>query len=470
MSIIPKNFLWGGAAAANQYEGGYNEGGKGLSVTDCFTAGEKNRRKEYTDGVSEGKYYPSHIATDFYHNYKEDIKLFAGMGYKCFHTSIAWSRIFPEGDEAEPNEEGLQFYDDVFDELLKYGIEPVITITHYEVPYGLVKKYGSFKSKKTIDCFVRYSEVIFKRYKYKVKYWMTFNEINTMAHDPAQQTGIRILEGENRKQVIYQAAHNMLVASARVVKLGHEINPDFKIGCMICMPMFYPETCKPDDQIAAMQANDEVYFFSDVQCRGYYSAKAKRMFVKEGLHIEMAEEDEQILRDGSVDYIGFSYYMSGVSTSREVETVQGNMMKMVKNPYLVESEWGWGIDPVGFRFCLNCLYDRYQLPLFCVENGFGAHDEVTSDGKVHDLYRIDYYRQHIEEMKKAMDIDGVDIIGFTAWGCIDLISAGSGEMKKRYGMIHVDRDNEGNGTLKRTIKDSYYWYKKVIATNGEDLD
>ena len=469
MSKLPKDFLWGGASAANQFEGAYLEGGKGLSVADCFTAGTKDKRREYTDGVLEGKYYPSHIATDFYHNYKEDIKMFAEMGYRCFRTSIAWSRIYPNGDDLHPNEAGLEFYDRVFDELLKYNIEPVITLTHYEVPYALVSKYGSFRDYRCVDFFVKYCETVFTRYKDKVKYWMTFNEINTMSGDPAQQTGVRILPDENRKQVIYQVAHHLLIASAKVVALGHKINPDFKIGCMVCNPLFYPETCKPEDQIKALQDNDRMFYFSDTQVRGYYSNKAKRMWVKNDLEIVMKPEDEEILRNGKVDFVGFSYYMSGVSSTTNNEVTQGNMMRMMRNPFLEASEWGWTVDPIGLRICLNQFYDRYQIPVFCVENGFGAHDELTEDGKVHDPYRIDYYRKNIEEMMKAIDEDGVEVIGFTAWGCIDFISAGSGEMKKRYGMIYVDRDNDGNGTLKRTKKDSFYWYKNVIASNGENL-
>lgn len=469
MNKLPESFLWGGAAAANQFEGAYLEGGKGLSVADCFTAGSRTQRRSYSDGVDPTQYYPSHIATDFYHHYQEDVALFAQMGYQCFRTSIAWSRIFPN-NETEVNEEGLQFYDNLFDELLSYGIQPVITLTHYEMPYWLVQKYGSFRHRQAIDCFVQYCEVVFRRYQRKVRYWMTFNEINTMCHDPAQQTGIRIAPEENRQQVIYQAAHHMLLASAKAVALGHEINPDFQIGCMICMPMFYPKTCRPQDQMEAMRRNDEVYHFSDVQVRGRYSRKSLYRFAQEGLCIHQEREDADILKAGCVDFVGFSYYMSGVASASKSEQSQGNMMQIMKNPYLEESEWGWGIDPLGLRLALNVLYDRYQIPLFCVENGFGAEDVVSADGKVHDPYRIDYFRKNIRCMMDAVIEDGVELIGYTAWGCIDFISAGSGEMNKRYGMIYVDRDNEGNGTLQRIKKDSFDWYQKVIATHGENLE
>ena len=465
---LPENFLWGGASAANQFEGAYLEDGKGLSVADCFTSGSREKRREYTDGVVEGKYYPSHVATDFYHHYREDIKMFSEMGYKCFRTSIAWSRIFPD-DSGVPNEKGLEFYDSVFDELLKYNIQPVVTITHYEMPYWMVQKYNSFYSRQAIDDFVKYCSVIFNRYKNKVKYWMTFNEINTMSHDPSQQTGVRIPKGKNREEVIFQTAHHLLVASAKAVKLGHEINPDFKIGNMICMPMFYPETCKPEDQLEAMQANDEVYLFSDVQVRGHYSRKTLQMYKNKGLDIKMTDEDFKDLALGTVDYVGFSYYMSGVTAARDdAEFVKGNMIKIIKNPYLVESQWGWGIDPLGLRITLNVLYDRYEIPVFCVENGFGAIDTVE-DGKIHDDYRIDYYRKNIQSMIDAIELDGVDCMGYTAWGCIDFISAGTGEMRKRYGMIYVDQNDEGTGSLVRIKKDSFDWYKKVIQSNGQNL-
>jgi 6-phospho-beta-glucosidase len=469
MTKLNKNFLWGCASAANQCEGAYLEDGKGLSLADCLTAGTKERRREYTDGVEEGKYYPSHEAVDFYHHFREDIKLFAEMGMKCFRTSIAWSRIYPHGDDDEPNEKGLQFYDDMLDELLNNGIEPVLTITHYEPPYALVEKYGSWKDRRCIDLYEKYCRTIFTRYKDKVKYWMTFNEINSVIFNPTFPVGIRILPGENKKEIAYQAAHNMLVASARAVRLGHEISPDFRIGCMICMPMFYPETCKPEDQVEAMKANDDTYFFSDVHVRGLYSRKTKRLFEKNDLHINMETTDERDLEEGTVDFIGFSYYSSAVSTSREVDKSQGNIFWMVKNPYLEESEWGWGIDPQGLRIACNCLYDRYQIPLFCVENGFGAQDTVVN-GRVHDPYRIDYLRKNISALIQAIDEDGVDLIGYTVWSATDIVSAGTGEMRKRYGMIYVDRDDSGGGSMQRIKKDSFYWYQKVIASNGDDLE
>lgn len=466
--MLPENFLWGGAVAANQCEGAWNVDGKGISTVDCMTAGALNKKREYTDGIIEGKYYPNHDGIDFYHRYKEDIALFAEMGFKCFRTSIAWTRIFPNGDDELPNEAGLEFYDRVFDELHKYNIEPVVTISHYETPYNLVKKYGSWSNRKVIDFFVKYSETIFRRYKDKVKYWMTFNEINSIASFPQASAGIRINEGDNKKQICYQAGHHQFVASAKAVKLGHDICPDFKIGMMMLFPTLYAETCKPEDQIELMEMRDVHYYFSDVQVRGYYSSKAYKYLGKNNIKLDITEEDKNILQEGTVDYIGLSYYDSHLaSTDPDKQNAGGNMFNSVTNPYLPQSDWGWPIDPIGLRVALNQLYDRYQKPLFLVENGLGAIDEVKEDGSINDDYRIDYLRRHIVEFKKAVEEDGVDLIGYTPWGCIDLISMGTGEMKKRYGFIYVDRDSEGSGTLKRMKKKSFDWYKKVIESNGE---
>jgi 6-phospho-beta-glucosidase len=468
---MPEGFLWGGAVAANQCEGAWNSNGKGASTADCMTGGSLHVKREYTHGVEDGKYYPSHEAIDFYHHYKEDVKLFAEMGFKCFRTSINWTRIFPIGDESEPNEAGLEFYDDLFDECLKYGIEPVVTISHYETPYGLVEKYGTWENRKMIGFFENYCKVIFKRYKNKVKYWMTFNEINAIMIMPSIAAGIHMEIGKVDSKVCMQAAHHQFVASAKAVKLGHEINPAFKIGMMILYPYTYPETCNPVDSIEAMGIMDIHYIFSDVQVRGYYSRKAKKYFATQGINIVMEPEDEAILREGTVDYIGFSYYMSSVASAKpeKKEAAKGNMIRGIANSYLKSSEWGWQIDSVGLRISLNALYDRYQIPLFVVENGLGAVDTVEADGSINDSYRIDYLRSHIEEMAKAVNIDEVDLMGYTPWGCIDLISASTGEMKKRYGFIYVNKDNEGKGDMSRSRKKSFYWYKKVIASNGAEL-
>lgn len=468
---LDSNFLWGGAVAANQCEGAYLEGGKGLSISDVTTAGSKDVKRQITDGVVDGFYYPSHVGIDFYHHYREDVKLFAEMGFKCFRTSIAWSRIFPEGDETEPNQEGLKFYHDLFHECHKYGIEPVVTISHYEMPYGLVTKYGAWRSRKLVDFFVNYCKAIFTEFRDEVKYWMTFNEINAIEFGPWAPAGIQLKEGEDRTQVIYQAAHHQFVASAKAVKLGHEINPDFQIGCMTLFGVVYPETCNPADAKAADDMMNTMLAFADVQVRGYYPAKLLKMLEHRNIKIEKEAGDDEILRNGTVDYVGFSYYMSMVQTgsTQGAEKAQGNVVAGVVNPYLPSSEWGWQVDPMGLRLTLRYLYERYQKPLFIVENGLGATDTVEADGSINDDYRIDYLREHIKAFKAAVEEDGVPLMGYTPWGCIDLISAGTGEMKKRYGFIYVDRDNDGSGTLARTPKKSFHWYKKVIASNGEEL-
>ena len=442
---LPQNFLWGGAVAAHQLEGGWNEGGKGPSVSDVLTAGANGVPRRITDGVLPGERYPNHDAIDFYHTYKDDIKLFAEMGFKCFRTSIAWTRIFPEGDEEAPNEAGLQFYDDLFDELLKYGIEPVITLSHFEMPYHLAKEYGGWLDRRVIGFFIRYAETVMERYKNKVKYWMTFNEINNQSNTSSDiygwtNSGILFSQCANPEQAMYQAAHHEMVASALVVRRGHEINPDFKIGCMCSFVPFYPYSCDPDDVMVALESMHERYHFLDVQVRGHYPAYSLRDWERKGIVIDIQPEDEEILRNGCVDYIGFSYYMSNaVKASIHNDTsatTDGSSEHSIKNPYVKASDWGWQIDP------------------------------VTCD----DSYRIAYLRDHIREMKKAVELDGVDLMGYTPWGCIDLVSFTTGELKKRYGFIYVDKNDDGTGTGRRFRKKSFGWYKKVIASNGEDLD
>ncbi|MGG4129438.1 6-phospho-beta-glucosidase [Paenibacillus illinoisensis] len=469
---FPENFLWGGATAANQLEGAYLEGGKGLTTVDLIPTG--SRRFPIAMGnldsfePKEGEFYPSHEAIDFYHRYKEDIALFAEMGFKCFRLSIAWSRIFPNGDDAEPNEAGLQFYDDVFDELLKYNIEPVVTICHFDVPVHLVQTYGGWKNRKMIGFFETYAKTLFHRYKDKVKYWMTFNEINMLLHLPYIGAGIVLQEGEDKQQVLYQAAHHELVASALAVKACHEMIPGAQIGCMLAAGTVYPYTSNPEDVWKAMEQDRESFFFIDVQSKGAYPGYTKRFFRENGIHIEMQPEDAELLKQNTVDYIGFSYYASRCTSSDPdilKDSTEGNVFGSVKNPYLDASEWGWTIDPKGLRITCNQLHDRYGKPLFIVENGLGATDVLLDNDTVEDDYRIDYLNRHFAEMAEAIQ-DGVEIIGYTSWGPIDLVSAGTGEMKKRYGYIYVDRNNDGTGSLRRVRKKSFHWYKDIIATHG----
>ncbi|WP_164130283.1 6-phospho-beta-glucosidase [Sharpea azabuensis] len=469
-----KDFLWGGAVAAHQVEGAWDVGGKGPNVSDMMTAGNVNTKRIITETILSDAYYPNHEAIDFYHHYKEDIALFKEMGFKCFRTSISWARIFPHGDEEEPNEEGLKFYDDLFDELLANDIKPIITLSHFEMPYGIVKDYGGWRNRQFITFFTRFAKVCFERYHTKVKYWMTFNEINNQANYKSEgsvftNSGIIFREDEDKEEVVYQASHYELVASAIAVKIAHEIDPSLQVGCMMAMTPIYPYSCNPDDMLKAVGANHKRFWYLDVQTRGYYPGYMKTFFKRKNFRLDITEEDIAALKEGCVDYIGFSYYMSFVTKGDGDEYLDYDESRdLCKNPYLQATKWGWPIDPKGLRYTLNYLYDRYQLPMFIVENGFGTND-VLENKTVHDNDRIDYLSAHIQEMKKACDIDGVDLIGYTVWGCIDCVSFSTGEMKKRYGMIYVDKNNDGSGSLKRYKKDSFYWYQKVIKTNGEEV-
>ena len=484
-----EGFFWGGATAANQYEGGYLSGGKGLAIQDVITGGDgrnniprrmalkladgstkfiDRRGTEVPDGavpyVDEDTYYPSHVATDFYHHYKEDIKLFADMGFKMFRMSISWSRIYPRGDEETPNQEGIEFYRDVFKELRKYNIEPLVTIHHFDTPIYLVEKYGDWQDRQYIDFFVKYCKTVFTEYKGLVKYWLTFNEINNTINFLPDNAS------DEAYQEAYQHLHYQFVASARAVQIGHEIDPENKIGCMICGITYYPLTSDPEDILFNRSKWEKgIFYCGDVQCKGKYPTFTKRLWKEHNVQLDITEQDLEELKKGTVDMYTFSYYMSqAVTTHKNDDTVSGNMSFGVRNPYLEYSDWGWALDPKGLRYYLEMIYDRYEKPLMVVENGLGAYDTVEKDGSIHDNYRIEYYRAHIEEMAKAIE-NGVDLIGYTTWGCIDLVSNGTGEVKKRYGFIYVDRDNLGNGTYQRIKKDSFYWYKKVIETNGEDL-
>lgn len=468
-----KEFLWGGAVAAHQLEGAWNVDGKGVSTADVMTAGSKDVPRKITDGVLEGENYPNHRGIDFYNTYKDDIKYFGEMGFKCFRTSIAWTRIFPTGVEETPNEKGLEFYDNLFDEFLKYGIEPVVTLSHFEIPYHLVKEYGGFRSREVMEHFIRFAEVVMERYKDKVKYWMAFNEINNQMHRAPifafTNSGLLFKEGDNEEELLYQAIHHEFVASAKVVEIGKRINPDFQIGCMLAIVPVYPATCNPHDVVRCQEVMRDRFLFGDVFVRGYYPSYIKKYWERNNINVVITEEDEEILRKGTVDYIAISYYMSStvMADKSKPDALDSGFSGAVRNEYIEISDWGWQIDPVGLRYSLNFLYERYQKPIFIVENGFGAYDTVEEDGSINDDYRIEYLNAHIKEMKKAIEYDGVDVWGYTVWGCIDVISFGTGEMKKRYGMVYVDQDDNGNGTLKRSKKKSFEWYKNFIIENKD---
>lgn len=491
---FPENFLWGGATAANQYEGGWDEGGKGPSTADAITAGSHTVPRLVTwrnpetgetgttgmgfgkpmelprgavPAVVDGHYYPSHVATDFYHHHTEDIELMAEMGFKTFRMSMNWARIFPNGDDLEPNEEGLAFYDLVFDELLAHGIEPLVTLSHYETPLNLSVSYGGWKNRRLIEFFERYVACVFNRYKGKVRYWLTFNEVNIMSKCPFVAGGVT----DTSAQVRAQAAHHQFVASARAVKIAHEVSPDIMVGQMLAYQPTYAYTCDPIDQLLVQERAHNALWYADVQTGGAYPVYRLKQMEREGIELDIAEGDLELLAAYPADFLSFSCYGSNTCTSHvdDAEAVGGNFATGVKNPYLEANAWGWATDPACLRLALNTLYDRYHKPLWIVENGIGWGDVLEEDGSIHDDYRIEYLRQNILSMRDAIDIDGVDLMGYTMWGCIDLVSAGTGEMSKRYGFVYVDRNDEGEGTLERSKKDSFDWYKKVIASNGADL-
>lgn len=478
MNTFRKDFLWGGATAANQYEGAWDVDGKGSSVSDMCTNGSHKSPKRITPIFEDGTLYPSREATDFYHHYEEDIALAAEMGFKCFRMSIAWTRIFPTGMEDAPNEAGLAFYDKVFDECIKYGIEPLVTISHYEMPYALVEKYNGWEDRKLVEYFMNYCKVIFERYKDKVKYWLTFNEINNGIEPIGALLSLGTIKGysgpiteiPDNPQSRFQGIHHQFIASALAIKYAHDNYPQFKMGNMCIFSTMYPLTCNPKDVMETEKKMQMInWFCADVHVRGYYPSYSNRFFKENNINIKMEAGDDKILKEGTVDFFTFSYYMSNcVSTAPDADKVEGNIVNGVKNPYLKSSDWGWQIDPIGLRYALNLIYDRYQIPLMVVENGLGAFDKLE-DGKVHDSYRIDYLRDHIKEMKEAVK-DGVDLMGYTPWGWIDVVSASTGEMAKRYGLVFVDKYDDGTGDLSRIRKDSFFWYKRVIESNGEDLD
>ena len=511
MGAFPEGFLWGGATAANQCEGGYREGGKGLSVADVCTAGGvsrlgltvdlagvpaqyasyfKNMRfVTWRDGertgasipfkgttypdrgrpaLLEGEFYPGQRAIDFYHHYKEDIRLFAEMGFRCYRMSIAWTRIFPQGTEEEPNEAGLRFYDDVFDECRKYGIEPVVTLSHYEMPLSLCVDWDGFADRRTVDCFVKYARTVLDRYHTKVKYWLTFNEINSIVHGGYMNAGVFSRDSS----LLEPASYHQMLASAQTVCYAHAQYPQLRMGCMISYDPPYPHSCRPEDNLEAVRAFDrKVNYYGDVMVRGYLPEYKHKELERAGVRLPVLPGDTKILAAGTADFIAISYYQTSVAAAAPegLGRTGGNLAMRIENPYLQTSEWGWQIDPLGLRYALNVLYDRYHKPIMIVENGLGAKDVLETDGSIHDSYRIDYLRQHIEAMEQAVNEDGVDVMGYTPWGCIDLISCSTGQISKRYGFIYVDLDDEGRGSGKRYRKDSFEWYKRVIASNGADL-
>ncbi len=482
---LPKDFLWGGAIAANQCEGAWDVGGKGWSVEDVQTFKPNTSNTDYKKHVAislksieealnekSDTYYPKRRGIDFYHHYKEDLALFKEMGFKVLRLSIAWTRLYPTGEETEPNEEGLKFYEDLFREMKRLGIEPLVTLHHYEMPLALALKYNGWCDRRVIDLAVRYAETCFRHFGKYAKYWLTFNEVDSIFRHPFTTAGIipDYCTEKSEEAYCYQALHHQLVAAARSAKLCHQLVPNGQIGCMLTKLMTYPRTCAPIDVYLTQKRNLKNMFASDVQMFGEYPRLILKEMENKGITIEMEPGDLEELKANTCDFMSFSYYMSMTeSGDPNAERTPGNTVLGVKNPYLPSSDWGWQVDPEGLKISLIELYDRYKKPLFIVENGFGAKDVVEEDGSIHDPYRIDYFRGHFREMIKAVD-EGVELMGFTSWGPIDIISASGNQMSKRYGFIYVDQDDIGNGTLARSRKDSFYWYKKVIESNGADLD
>lgn len=468
------DFLWGAATAANQYEGGYREGGRGLSSMDLVPTGSSRtdmlQGRNISFSLLPQNYYPSHQAVDFYHRYKEDIALFAEMGFKAYRLSISWTRIFPTGEEDEPNEAGLLFYEHVFQECQKYGITPIVTISHFDVPVHLIQKFGSWRDRSMIDHYLKLCRALFERYRDYVEYWLPFNEINMVLHAPYLAAGLVFDDAEPKEAVVYQAAHHELVAAALATKMAKQINPNNKIGCMFAAGAAYFFTCNPADVWEAMKADQETFLFVDVQVRGAYPPYALKAMERKNIQLAMEADDVDTLQNYPVDFVSFSYYNSRciADESTQAELTDGNLFATVKNPYLKQSEWGWPIDPLGLRITLNQVFDRYQKPMLIVENGMGARDCVVN-GKVDDQYRIDYLAAHLKAMKQAVDEDGVDLFGYTAWAACDIVSASSGEMGKRYGFIYVDADDQGKASFTRMKKASFHWYAKVIASNGAEL-
>lgn len=463
-----EKFLWGGSIAAHQLEGAYQEGGKGLAIMDLVTAGAVDQPREITQTIEADKYYPSHAGIDFYHRYREDIALFAEMGFTSLRISIDWSRIFPKGDEAEPNEEGLFFYHQIIDELLSQGIEPIVTLYHFEMPVHLVKQYGSWKNRKVIDYYLHYCQTVFEAFKEKVTYWSTFNEMNHL--DPTSNasepftyilTGLEYDKIQHRSQVLAEIGYNMTLAGVKAVQLGHAINPDFQIGCVFGLTPAYAKDCHPTNALNSLKQTTRDFYQIDAMCNGAFPLYKQKEYEKLGLHITISPEDQEAFSEGKIDWIGLNYYASEVAKFEGDDDAEGSLWGGTQNPHLEVSKWGWAIDPMGIRYLLNMLYQRYGLPIMITENGLGAVD-VFEDGTVHDTYRIHYLQQHIEQVQKAMTEDFIEVIGYLTWAPIDLVSATTGEMKKRYGFIYVDKHDDGTGTLDRYRKDSFYWYQQLI--------
>lgn len=483
--VFSKDFLWGGALAANQVEGAWQADGKGISVADValfkpnldvsdYAGHNKVTKESISEAMSatDDTYYPKRRGIDFYHRFPEDIALFAEMGFKTLRVSIAWTRLFPTGEETVPNAAGIQYYQKLFKMLKYYGIEPIVTLSHYEMPLNLAIKFHGWTNRKLIDLFVNFARAAFVAFGEYVKYWLTFNEIDSVGRHPFITAGILPdrLSPLKLEQAVYQSLHHQYVAAAKAAILMRDLIPGAKMGAMLTKLTTYPNTANPDDVRLSLKRNLDNYAPADIQIFGEYSPLHEAYLKSKKIDLVRFAEDNDILKRGTVDYLAFSYYMSRTESADPTkEKAAGNTIMSVKNPYLSSTEWGWQIDPVGLEISLLELYDRYRIPLIVVENGMGATDKIEEDGTIQDLYRINYLRTHIEAMNRAVD-QGVDLFGYTSWSPIDSISVSTSQMSKRYGFIYVDQDDFGVGTLARIRKQSFYWYKQVIASNGERLD
>lgn len=471
---FPEDFLWGGSIAAHQCEGAWQEGGKGPGMMDYVTTGSYETPRHISNELEEGYIYPSHTGIDFYHRYKEDIKLFAQMGFKALRISIDWSRIYPNGDDAQPNEEGLQYYHDIVDTLLAYHIEPIITLYHFEMPIHVVHHYQSWLNRETIELYLKFVKTVVNSFKGKVHKWVTFNEMNHI--DPTSEvtdiftymiTGLKYSDLDNKKQALALLGYHMTLASVKAIPMIKEIDPENQVGCVFGITPYYPKSCKPEDVLVAFKSTDRDFYQIDAMCNGKFPAYKLKEYERNDIDIHMTKEDEKAFANGRLDFIGLNYYASEVIADQQDENDAQSYFGGLENPYLKRSNWGWQIDPVGLRYLLNYAYHRYGLPIIITENGLGAYDEIDKDGKIHDDYRIEYLNAHIKCIMDSVMEDGVECFGYLMWGPIDLVSATTGEMKKRYGFIYVDKQDDGTGTLERKKKDSFDWYKDVIASNGE---
>lgn len=465
------NFLWGGSIAAHQCEGSWQEGGKGPAIMDFVTKGSKKVPREITKVICSDKEYPSHKGIDFYNRYKEDIALFKEMGFTALRISIDWSRIFPKGDEKEPNQAGLAFYDAVINTLIENELEPIITLYHFEMPIHLVHEYGSWTNRKLVDFYLHYCETIMRHFKGRVKYWVTFNETNHLVPETEQAdiftylvSGLKYSEMKDPDRELAMIGYHMCLASVKAVRLAHEIDQKSMIGCVFGLNPIYPVNCDPVNVLKAFLENEEDYYQVDAMCNGVFPKYKLKEYAKKGIELSVSDNDRKAFEEGTIDFIGLNYYLSSVALPESNGDESESMFGGMQNPYLEQSKWGWGIDPTGIRYVMNYLYRKYSLPILITENGLGAVDELTKDKKIHDQYRIDYLEKHIEAVTEAVNEDNVESLGYLVWGPIDLVSASTGEMSKRYGFIYVDLDDEGKGSMERYKKDSFNWFKEKIAS------